>query len=110
MHIYIYRPEPKAQARLAVSVDHREVVDVAPASEWHAFVTGDRAALEERARRPGAARVDLARVQLLPPVPPKPTIYCVGLNYRDHAAESALDLPTEPAVFLKLGVRPVGGR
>ncbi|HEX4508831.1 MAG TPA: fumarylacetoacetate hydrolase family protein [Burkholderiaceae bacterium] len=28
---------------------------------------------------------------------------CVGLNYRDHAAESNLALPTEPVLFLKAG-------
>lgn len=31
------------------------------------------------------------------------TIRCIGLNYRQHAAEVKLDLPTEPTVFLKPG-------
>lgn len=28
-------------------------------------------------------------------------IVCVGLNYRDHAAESGMALPTEPVIFFK---------
>ena len=28
-------------------------------------------------------------------------IVCVGLNYRDHAAEAALPIPSEPILFLK---------
>lgn len=28
-------------------------------------------------------------------------IICVGLNFRDHAAESGLDLPKEPVIFFK---------
>jgi 2-keto-4-pentenoate hydratase/2-oxohepta-3-ene-1,7-dioic acid hydratase in catechol pathway len=105
MRIYIYRPEQAVEARLAVSVDDGEIVDVAPASEWQSLVAAGadhRRVVAGRARQSGGATVDLSRVQLLPPVPPKPTIYCVGLNYRDHATESGLDLPIEPAVFLKL--------
>jgi 2-keto-4-pentenoate hydratase/2-oxohepta-3-ene-1,7-dioic acid hydratase in catechol pathway len=30
-------------------------------------------------------------------------VVCVGLNYRDHAAESGMDLPAEPVLFLKGG-------
>lgn len=36
-----------------------------------------------------------------PPVPRPAQIFAVGLNYRDHIAESNLGVPTEPAVFTK---------
>ncbi|MFD7691622.1 fumarylacetoacetate hydrolase, partial [Streptomyces sp. NPDC059781] len=36
-----------------------------------------------------------------PPVPRPAQIFAVGLNYRDHIAESKLDVPTEPAVLTK---------
>lgn len=39
-------------------------------------------------------------VTWLPPVVPK-TIFALGLNYADHAAELAFKPPTEPLVFLK---------
>lgn len=37
---------------------------------------------------------------LLPPVDP-PAIFCIGLNYADHAAEVKADIPTYPLVFTK---------
>lgn len=35
-------------------------------------------------------------------------IVCIGLNYRDHAAESGAEIPTEPVVFLKAPNTVVG--
>ena len=40
-------------------------------------------------------------VTLLPPVPNPAKIICVGLNYRDHAAEVKLDLPQHVTIFAK---------
>jgi 2-keto-4-pentenoate hydratase/2-oxohepta-3-ene-1,7-dioic acid hydratase in catechol pathway len=51
--------------------------------------------LAETDRRP------LADAQLGPPIPAPDKIICVGLNYRDHAAESGLPLPEVPALFAK---------
>jgi len=42
----------------------------------------------------------LAGVRVLAPVVP-PKMVCVGLNYRDHAAEMKKPLPPEPMIFLK---------
>ena len=39
-------------------------------------------------------------VRLLAPVEP-PNIYCIGLNYREHAAEGGQDLPETPVIFMK---------
>jgi len=39
-------------------------------------------------------------VKILAPVVP-PAIYCIGLNYRRHAAESNLPIPEFPVVFMK---------
>jgi 2-keto-4-pentenoate hydratase/2-oxohepta-3-ene-1,7-dioic acid hydratase in catechol pathway len=35
-------------------------------------------------------------------------VVCVGLNYRDHAAESGLDVPKEPVLFMKATNTVVG--
>jgi 2,4-didehydro-3-deoxy-L-rhamnonate hydrolase len=40
-------------------------------------------------------------VRLGPPVRRPSKIVCIGLNYRDHAAESGMDLPAEPVIFFK---------
>ena len=47
-----------------------------------------------------APRVD-ARVRWGPPVGAPSKIVCVGLNYRDHAAETGMAIPAEPVLFLK---------
>ncbi len=44
--------------------------------------------------------IDLSAVRLLAPVVP-PNILCLGLNYRRHAEETGLDLPSEPLIFFK---------
>ena len=50
----------------------------------------------------------LAGVQLLPPVPRPPKVVCLGLNYRDHAAEANMPLPTHPPLFPKYTSSLVG--
>jgi len=52
------------------------------------------------AQRSGAL-VALADVRLLAPVPRPGKIICIGLNYRDHAAESKLPVPESPITFSK---------
>jgi 2,4-didehydro-3-deoxy-L-rhamnonate hydrolase len=47
-----------------------------------------------------AARIS-ASVRLGPPIRRPSKIICIGLNYRDHAAESSLEIPKEPVVFMK---------
>jgi len=47
-------------------------------------------------------RVSLSDIQILPPISNPEKILCVGLNYRDHAVESNMEIPTEPVIFSKL--------
>src|SRR5205085_12573839 len=59
-----------------------------------------------RAGKPDALRrdglvVDRAAVQLLPPVPIPPKFYCVGRNYREHAAEGGSAPPETPVIFVR---------
>ena len=60
------------------------------------------AARAEDRRRP------LSELQLLPAVPRPNKIICVGRNYREHAAERAKPMPTEPMLFPKFGTSLVG--
>ena len=39
--------------------------------------------------------------RLGPPICRPSKIVCIGLNYRDHAAESKMDTPREPVIFFK---------
>ena len=46
--------------------------------------------------------------RLAPPVHKPGKIVCIGLNYKDHAAESNMDLPKEPIIFFKATSSIVG--
>jgi 2-keto-4-pentenoate hydratase/2-oxohepta-3-ene-1,7-dioic acid hydratase in catechol pathway len=53
----------------------------------------------------------LAEVALLAPVPDPGAIYCIGLNYAKHAAETGAEPPERPIVFVKVrgAIAPPGG-
>jgi 2-keto-4-pentenoate hydratase/2-oxohepta-3-ene-1,7-dioic acid hydratase in catechol pathway len=70
---------------------------------WRALATGQPALATWR-----EAILPLAAVTRLAPVPRPGKIICVGLNYRDHAAESQLPVPTSPVVFAKFPTAVVG--
>lgn len=46
--------------------------------------------------------VDLGQVRFLPPVTRPGKILCVGLNYRDHTAESGFQQPDYPTLFSRV--------
>ena len=52
-------------------------------------------------------RISLDGRRLLAPVEPS-KIVCVGLNYKDHAAEQRKPLPEEPLIFIKPSTSVVG--
>ncbi len=52
--------------------------------------------------------VPLSEVRLLAPVPRPPKFICVGLNYRDHAAESGMPIPDRPTIFSKFSSSVIG--
>jgi 2,4-didehydro-3-deoxy-L-rhamnonate hydrolase len=47
-------------------------------------------------------------VRLGPPICRPSKIVCIGLNYRDHAAESQMEIPKEPVIFFKSTTSLVG--
>jgi len=50
----------------------------------------------------------LNSVKLLAPILRPPKILCVGLNYRDHAIESNMEIPPVPTVFAKFSTAVTG--
>jgi 2-keto-4-pentenoate hydratase/2-oxohepta-3-ene-1,7-dioic acid hydratase in catechol pathway len=44
----------------------------------------------------------------LAPLPRPPKVICLGLNYRDHAAESGVPVPKEPILFAKYPTAVIG--
>jgi 2-keto-4-pentenoate hydratase/2-oxohepta-3-ene-1,7-dioic acid hydratase in catechol pathway len=68
-----------------------------------------RARVEEWIQKPPVAQVaPLASVKLLAPIPRPPKIICVGLNYRDHAIESNMEIPKVPTIFSKYATAVIG--
>src|SRR5205085_1799729 len=59
---------------------------------------------------PAADRLPLDAVHLLAPIPRPGKILCVGLNYKDHAAESNAALPEYPTIFAKYANTVIGPR
>jgi 2-keto-4-pentenoate hydratase/2-oxohepta-3-ene-1,7-dioic acid hydratase in catechol pathway len=58
--------------------------------------------------RPDAVRVPVDRARLAGPVPDPQKIICLGLNYRDHAAETNAPIPREPILFSKYPTAIIG--
>jgi len=82
------------------------------ATEMISLLEGGKPALalaQEALRKadPGAA-LELSDVDLEAPVPRPGKIICIGLNYRDHAAESNLPIPDYPTVFSKYANAALG--
>jgi len=50
----------------------------------------------------------LSNINLHAPLPNPPRIFCIGLNYRDHAKESGMEIPKFPVVFFKLTPSIIG--
>jgi 2-keto-4-pentenoate hydratase/2-oxohepta-3-ene-1,7-dioic acid hydratase in catechol pathway len=59
-------------------------------------------------RPPSSERLPLSAVTLLAPIQRPHKIICIGLNYRDHAAESNLAVPETPTVFAKFATSVIG--
>jgi len=57
---------------------------------------------------PESAVTPLAEAQLLAPIPRPPKIICIGLNYRDHAAETGKTVEKIPTVFAKFPTAVIG--
>ncbi len=65
------------------------------------------AAIASRPSAQGPA-MPLSSVKLLAPIPRPGKLICIGLNYRDHAAESNMAIPSVPTVFAKFTTSIIG--
>ncbi len=69
-------------------------------SDLTTLVTAGRGALEQAwIDLLAGEEIDPGEIEYLPPFPFPEKIICVGLNYRDHAAESGFKAPEYPALF-----------
>jgi 2-keto-4-pentenoate hydratase/2-oxohepta-3-ene-1,7-dioic acid hydratase in catechol pathway len=70
---------------------------------------GGRAQIDRFIQNPPADSIfPRSSVRLLAPVPRPPKLICVGLNYRDHAIETKLEIPKDPTIFTKFSNIVIG--
>jgi 2-keto-4-pentenoate hydratase/2-oxohepta-3-ene-1,7-dioic acid hydratase in catechol pathway len=85
-------------------LDGETVIDAGPAPPEGFVPSGEG---WERIGAASGEPTPAAGVRLLHPTVPR-SLLAIGLNYRDHAAESELDIPPVPVVFAKLPSALVG--
>ncbi|HEX4753937.1 MAG TPA: fumarylacetoacetate hydrolase family protein [Solirubrobacterales bacterium] len=75
------------------------------------FIGGEPARRDELAARAAGfdgETVAVDSTRLGPPITNPEKILCIGLNYRDHAAETGMDAPSSPIVFAKFANSLIG--
>lgn len=84
--------------------------------DGQAVAFGDRASVVDRLALDDMSPADgqawpVSDVRLLAPIPRPRAIFCIGLNYAKHAAETGAEPPEQPIVFTKVpsAVAPPGG-
>jgi len=102
---------PRAAVRQGDSYIDLHATDSALPESVRGLLAGGAEALKAAgttASRPNAVRVTARGAKLLAPIPDPAKIVCVGLNYRDHAAESGAPIPKEPVLFSKYATALIG--
>ncbi|QQQ76834.1 fumarylacetoacetate hydrolase family protein [Saccharothrix sp. 6-C] len=100
----LLRLGPLGSERPAVLADDGVTYDLTPVTDdvTGAFLAADGIARTRAALAAGELHPIVADgVRIGPPVAGVGKLVCIGLNYRDHAEETGLPLPTEPVMFLK---------
>ena len=73
------------------------------------FATDGLTKLRNWLAKQGASALRVRRsVRLGPPIGRPSKIVCIGLNFRDHAEESGMEIPKEPVIFFKATSALVG--
>ncbi len=65
------------------------------------FTNGGIARLDAAVRSGELPRLDTTELRIGAPLRRPSKVVCIGLNYRNHAMESGMEIPSEPVVFMK---------
>ena len=104
MRVVTYRSERGDRAGVLSDegvVDAADLLEDAPSSVRGLLGAGALDAVAAALAEGGGEALDLADVELLPPVPNPQKIVCIGLNYADHAEEAGIEAPPVPTFFAK---------
>lgn len=109
--VKLVRIGPRGEERPAVlGADGRwfDISEVCPDLDG-AFLAGDGVArVRDLLERGALPVIDGEPTRFGPPVARPGKVLCVGVNYRSHADETALAVPTEPVLFLKAADTVIG--
>ncbi|MFB9200675.1 fumarylacetoacetate hydrolase family protein [Nonomuraea spiralis] len=72
------------------------------------LASGGVARVRDALERGDLPVVDAAGLRIGAPIARPGKVVCIGLNYRDHAAESGAEPPAEPVVFMKAANTVIG--
>ncbi|WP_327589114.1 fumarylacetoacetate hydrolase family protein [Nonomuraea sp. NBC_00507] len=98
----LLRVGPVGQERPAVLDDAGNLRDIGEPEIDGAFLaSGGVARVREALERGDLPVIDVEGLRVGAPIARPGKIVCIGLNYSDHAAESGLEAPAEPVVFMK---------
>jgi 2-keto-4-pentenoate hydratase/2-oxohepta-3-ene-1,7-dioic acid hydratase in catechol pathway len=79
-------------------VENNQVLPLDGFRDMCAAIAAGKSAI---ASAPKGSPLPVSTVKLHAPIPRPPKVICIGLNYRDHAIESNMPIPTTPVVFSK---------
>jgi 2-keto-4-pentenoate hydratase/2-oxohepta-3-ene-1,7-dioic acid hydratase in catechol pathway len=96
--------------RPAVLADDGRLLDLTPVTPdiGPALLAGGLAPIREALAAGTLPPLAATEARFGPPLARPGKIICIGLNYRDHAAETHAEVPAEPVVFLKTPATIVG--
>ncbi len=117
-NLYTLKTLREAGAAAAAAAAERLPSDLLSLLASPAALDAARESLELLRQMPGAVRDALdgqssilygpEQVRYRPPILRPPKVICLGLNYRDHAAESGMPVPAEPILFSKYATSITG--
>jgi len=84
--------------------DDNSVVDLAA----HGYANARAVIAAGLAIPPTGPLIAADKIRLHAPLSDPPRVFAIGLNYRDHARESGMAIPTVPVVFFKLSSAIIG--
>lgn len=103
--------EPGAERPAVIASGSAAVLDAAPVTPGYEpdfFASGGVERLRAAVARGELPEIDIAGQRIGAPIGRPGKIICIGLNYRNHAAESGMEIPDEPIIFMKAPNTVVG--
>ena len=109
MKIVVFQESPNSTYSVGTLSDDETIVVLAEdetASDVNDCLDLEGALMEGAEK--ASKTVDRNSVRLVAPVPRPGKIICIGLNYRNHAVESGMDIPKSPIIFSKFQTCVIG--